>query len=805
MKISYNWLCELLPVKLRPEELSVILTSIGLEVESLEKYEEVKGNLEGLVIGEILEVKPHPNADKLKITRVNTGDNEPLYIVCGAPNVAPGQKVIVATAGTTIYPVGKDPLTMKAARIRGEESQGMICAEDEIGLGESHAGIMVLNHDARPGMTAREYFQPAEDWVYEIGLTPNRMDAMSHLGVARDVCAWLSNHQGKVMKPLMQPVDNFRVDNTQLTLSVYVENTKDCPRYAGISLSNVQVAESPLWLKRKLKAVGVRPINNVVDITNYIMQESGQPLHAFDGDKISGKRVIVKNLPAGTLFVALDGKERKLDARDLMICDENGGMCIAGVFGGLHSGVTDKTTRIFLESACFNAVSVRRTSFRHDLRTDAAMRFEKGVDISGVIYALKRAAGLMKELCGAAISSEITDIYPDPAPKVQVELSFDYLKRLSGKTYEPGRVKFILTGLGFEMLKEDSGGLTVTVPYSKPDILLPADIVEDIMRIDGYDNVAIPAHIRISPALSEKPDKEGLREKIAGYLTANGFYEIFTNSITNSQYYDKEQPLIRLINNLSVELDVMRPSMLQTGLEAVAYNLRRKQEDILFFEFGKIYLPEGDRYVENERLALYASGYKLSENWQSKLSPIDSYFLKGHLQNIFSLSGLSSAKFANSRHPDLKEAQSILLKGKNAGAFGNVNPEILARFGIKQPVLYAETDWKTLWKQSGKTKITYHEIPRYPSVRRDLALILDKNIPFASVEEAAYNTRSNILQSVNLFDVFESEKIGSGKKSYAVSFIFQHPEKTLTDKEVDKTMQKLIFAFAKELRAEIRK
>lgn len=805
MKISYNWLCELLPVKPEPEELSVILTSIGLEVESLEKYEEVKGNLEGLIIGEVLEVKQHPNADKLKITKVNTGGNELLSIVCGASNVETSQKVVVATIGTTIYPVGKEPVTMKAARIRGEESQGMICAEDEIGLGESHEGIMVLNHGAELGMTAKEYFQPAEDWIYEIGLTPNRMDAMSHLGVAKDVCAWLSNHHGETIRPVIQSVENFKSDNQQLTFVVQVENVKDCPRYAGISLSNIKVAESPVWLKHKLKAIGVRPINNVVDITNYILNECGQPLHAFDGDKIADKKVIVKNLPDGSPFVTLDGKERKLDTQDLMICDENGGMCIAGVFGGLDSGVTDKTTHLFLESACFNGVAIRRTSFRHDLRTDAAMRFEKGADISGVIYALKRAAELMRELCGAIISSEIIDVYPNPAPKKEVLLSFEYLKRLSGKSYQPQKVKSILMALGFEIWKEDMHELVVAVPYSKPDISLPADVVEEVMRIDGYDNVEFPSHIRMSPALSEKPDKEAVREKTADYLTSNGFYEIFTNSITNSQYYDKEQPLIRLINNLSLELDVMRPSMLHTGLEAIAYNLNRKLSDILFFEFGKTYLPEENNYEENEKLALYASGNKMPENWQNKVVPVDNYFMKGHLQNIFSLLGFSKTEFENVQHADLKDVQCMLLKNKKVGVFGNVNHKILERFGIKQPVLYAEIDWKTLVKQSGKTEISYREIPRYPSVRRDLALILDKNTPFASVEKTAYNIKSNILQSVNLFDVFESEKLGTGKKSCAVSFTFQHPEKTLTDKEVDKTMQKLIFAFEKELQAEIRK
>lgn len=806
MKISYNWLCELLPLVFPPEELSAILTSVGLEVESLEKFEEVKGNLKGLIIGEVVEVKPHPNADKLKLTKVNTGEETVLQIVCGAPNVAVGQKVVVATVGTTIYPAGKDPVTIKAAKIRGEESYGMICAEDEIGLGESHAGIMVLNHEAKAGMTAGSYFKPAEDWVYEIGLTPNRMDATSHLGVAKDVCAWLSNQRGEILLPKTPSVASFKTDDHSFPFSVTVENTRQCPRYSGVSLSEIKLGESPQWMKQKLKAVGVRPINNVVDITNYVLQECGQPLHAFDGDKISDKQIIVKNLPEGTPFVTLDGKERKLHADDLMICDKKGGMCIAGVFGGLYSGVSDQTTRIFLESACFHAVSVRRTSFRHDLRTDAAMRFEKGVDISGTIYALKRAACLMKEFCAARVTSDITDVYPNPVPQTVVGLDWEYLERLSGKVYDHEKVKSILTGLGFNILREDADTLTVSVPYSKPDVSLPADVVEEIMRIDGYDRVDIPAHIRISPALSEKPNKESVREKVAHYLTSNGFYEIFTNSITNSAYYDRSLPLIRLMNNLSAELDVMRPSLLQTGLEAVSYNLNRKQKDILFFETGKTYLTKKEnQFEEKEWLALYATGHKQMKSWQQKLLPVDHYFLKGHIQNLFAILTLGQISYTELLNPVFSEGQSLSFNGNIIGQLGAVNLSVLDQFGIKQPVFYAEIDWEFLIRQNDNIHIEYHEVPRTPFVRRDLALILDKDIPFASIEKTAHDVKSHILQSVGLFDVFESDKIGTGKRSYAVSFAFQHPEKTLTDKEVDKTMQKLILAFEKELRAEIRK
>ncbi len=541
MTISYNWLSEYLPEVIEPERLSRILTSIGLEVESLEKYESVKGGLDGLIIGEVLECNQHPNADKLKITKVDIGTKEPLQVVCGAANVAVNQKVVVATVGTTIYPIGGEPLTMKVAKIRGEESYGMICAEDEIGLGTSHAGIMVLPEDVVVGTPASEYFKPYNDFIYEIGLTPNRMDAMSHLGVAKDVCAYLTHHNKKETKSKSPFNNSFKADNNHLPVTITVENEEACPRYAGVSLSGVTVQESPQWLKDKLVAIGLRSINNIVDITNYILHETGQPLHAFDADEIKGHHVIVKNLTEGTAFITLDEKERKLSAADLMICNGDGEpMCIAGVFGGLHSGVKETTKNIFLESACFNSISVRKTSVKHGLRTDAATRFEKGVDISNTVNVLKRAALLIKEIAGGEISSDITDVYPVHKEKVEVAIKYHYLKKLSGKNYHPDAVKRILTSLGFEVAKEGMDELRVTVPFCKPDISLPADLVEEIVRIDGLDNIDIPTSITISPSIDQSGLKEVLKEKIANYLVGQGFNEIFTNSITNSKYFNEE-------------------------------------------------------------------------------------------------------------------------------------------------------------------------------------------------------------------------------------------------------------------------
>src|SRR5687767_14117314 len=523
MTISYKWLSEYLPVIVEPERLSRILTSIGLEVESMEKYEEAKGGLKGLVIGEVLSAEKHPNADKLTLTKVNIGNGEPLQIVCGAPNVAAGQKVVVAPVGATIYPSSGDPLTMKVAKIRSVESFGMICAEDEIGLGTSHAGILVLPEYIKVGTTAVEYFKPYEDWIYEIGLTPNRMDAMSHWGVARDVCAYLSHHDKKGTRPKLPTSNSFKADNNSLIIDVKIENETACPRYSGVSIANVTISESPKWLQQKLKAIGLRPINNIVDITNFIQHETGQPLHGFDADEIRGKKIVIKNLAEGTKFVTLDEKERKLSKEDLMICDAEGGICIAGVFGGLHSGVTDKTTNIFLESAWFNPIDIRKTSFRHNLRTDAATRFEKNIDISNTVTVLKRAALMIKELTGGEISSDIVDVYPNPKEKAQVSLKYHYLKKLSGKNYHPDSVKDILNSLGFEIAKEGIDELRVSVPYSKPDITLPADLVEEILRIDALDNITIPQSITSTPSVEENFLLQTLKEKISNFLVGLGF------------------------------------------------------------------------------------------------------------------------------------------------------------------------------------------------------------------------------------------------------------------------------------------
>lgn len=811
MTISYNWLCDYLPVKPTPEELSVILTSIGLEVENLEKFESIKGSLEGLVIGEVLETAPHPNADKLKLTKVNVGGTEPLSIVCGAPNVAAGQKVVVATVGTTIYPQNAEPLTMKKAKIRGEESFGMICAEDEIGLGSGHDGIMVLDANLVPGTPAADIFKPAQDYIFEIGLTPNHMDAMSHIGVARDVCSYLSNHNDEGITYLAKKpeIPSVAQASAQFNINVQVENTAACPRYCGITLTGIKVGPSPAWMAERLTAIGVRPINNIVDITNYVLHETGQPLHAFDASKIQDNTIRVKNLPAGTPFITLDGKERKLDAADLMICDgKDTPLCIAGVFGGLSSGVTDDTAEIFLESALFAADGVRRTSLRHGLRTDAATRFEKGVDISNVPYALQRAVALMAALAGGSTASDLSDAYPKPVDKATVEVSFAYINKLSGHIYDPAKVIRILEALGFEILSNDGAQLKLAVPYHKTDISIPADIVEEVLRIDGLDNVPIPSMIQVAPSMAAQPNPEMVKEKIADYLASNGFNEIFTNSITNSQYFSEEvkATTVKMLNSLTVELDVMRPSMLETGLERIAYNINRKNEDLLFFEFGKTYRQKAvGEYEEKNHLALYLTGNKLPENWMHKPEAVDFFFLKGYVLNIMVQLGMQKFSWSESQHADLQQAYELKVKNRAVATIGSVHRAKLKAFDIKPTVWYADINWDEVLQLVQKSEKFYEEIPKFPAVRRDLALVLDKSVKFSDVEAATKAVKSNLLQQINLFDVFESEKLGNNKKSYAVSFTFLDPQKTLTDKEIDAVMDKLVQTYESKLQAIIRK
>lgn len=808
MTISYKWLSEYLPVQIEPERLSKILTSIGLEVESMHKFEEVRGGMKGLLIGEVLHTEKHPNADKLTLTQVSVGEGEPLSIVCGAPNVAAGQKVVVAPVGATIYPVKGDPLTMRVAKIRGQESHGMICAEDEIGLGESHEGIMVLPAHLKAGTPAAEYFQPYEDTIIEIGLTPNRMDAMSHWGVARDVCAYLSHHDKKDIRAKIPNGNGFKAEKASIVLDIQVENSQACPRYSGVCISQIKVGESPKWLKDRLRAIGLRPINNIVDITNYVQHETGQPLHAFDADQIRGGKVIVKNLPDNTAFVTLDEKERKLSHEDLMICDAEGGMCIAGVFGGMHSGVTESTTHIFLESACFDPISIRKTSFRHGLRTDAATRFEKGTDISATIPVLKRATQLILEIAGGEIASPITDIYPDPREKVQVAIKYHYLKKLSGKNYHPDALNRIFTSLGFEIVKEGMDELRVAVPYHKPDISLPADLVEEVLRIDGLDNIQIPDMISITPAVEENHLAFSLREKLANYLVGLGFHEIMTNSITNSAFFSEEElkDAVRMLNSLSADHNIMRPSMLETGLVSIAYNLNRKNEDLRFFEYGKTYSKnEEGAYEEREHLCLYLTGLAAEEGWRAKPQKSDFYQLKGIAGALLQLTGIAADHFEALQHPKFAEGL-VAMSGKDwLLQLGTVSRAALQRFDIKQPVYFADFNWDLLSQKAIASKTHIAEIPRFPAVKRDLALLVPRELPYADLEKVVKGIRLQNLRELQLFDVFESEKLGEGRKSLAVSFTFLDEEKTLTDKEIDGWMQKIMQALEKELGAQIRK
>lgn len=808
MTISYKWISEYIPLSIPPDEISKILTSIGLEVESMEAYESIRGGLRGLVVGEVRECIQHPGADKLKLTKVDTGDGQLLQIVCGAPNVAAGQKVIVAKTGATIYPVKGEPVTMKAAKIRGEESFGMICAEDEIGVGESHAGIIVLPPDTKTGAEAASYFKPYTDWIYEIGLTPNRMDAMSHVGVARDVCAYLSHHQQKQIK-IKTPVANEITRGGSLPFSVSIENHEACKRYAGVSISGIQVKESPQWLQDKLKSIGLRPINNIVDITNFILHDTGQPLHAFDADKVSKRKIIVKNLEEGTPFTTLDEKERKLSSEDLMICDGDGnGMCIAGIFGGAESGVKEQTKHIFLESAWFNPVDIRKTSFRQGLRTDAATRFEKNVDISNTVQVLKLAAAMIIDVAGGAIASAVIDIYPNPAEKAEVVLQYDYVKKLSGKNYAADTIKGILTNLGFEIKSESTEQLLLRVPFSKSDVSMQADVIEEIMRIDGYDNISIPSSITITPANGVINAELVRKEKIANYLVGAGFSEIFTNSITNAAYFENGEleNAVRLLNNLSAVHNIMRPSMLETGLESVAYNLNRKNNHLRFLEFGKIYVKTSDTsYVEEERLCLYVTGSKTPANWKGKAEAADIYFIKGMAEAVLSLLGLPEMNWETLKSGKLSDALMVKIGDETAAQAGSVGRHELARFDIRQDVFYAEINWQLVARKSAARKLSYQPLANQLPVFRDLAMVVPAALQYQQVETAVKKIKLGKLQSMQLFDVFESEKLGAGKKSFAISFSFLDNEKTLTDKEIDGMMTKIMRTLEQDLSAEIRK
>jgi phenylalanyl-tRNA synthetase beta chain len=808
MILSYQWLSDYLPAPVPVEELSEILTSIGLEVERVAAYEEVKGGLKGLLIGEIMATEKHPNADKLTLTKVNVGAANLLSIVCGAPNVAVGQKVVVAPVGATIYPLNAAPLTMKNARIRGEESQGMICAEDEIGLGDSHAGILVLPSSATIGMSAADFFAPYEDTIIEIGLTPNRMDAMSHWGVARDVCAYLNHHHQKNWQPKWPAVASFSASLPSSAIEVIIENTKACPRYSGLCIDHIQPGPSPRWMQQRLKAIGVKPINNIVDITNYVLHETGQPLHAFDRAAIAGDRIVVRNVPDQTSFVTLDTVTRTLSADDLMICNSREPMCIAGVYGGLESGVSSTTKDLFLESAFFDPISIRKTSFSHQLRTDAATRFEKGTDISATIPVLQRAAYLIADIAGGTISNAPVDCYPAPLANMTVSLSWSYLKKISGKEYAPAAATGILQSLGFVIKTTDTNGITVQVPPHKPDITLAADLVEEILRIDGLDNISIPTTITISPAV-EQPSylhKENLREKISDRLAGMGYHEIMTNSITNSAYFPEQgEALVTMINSLSAELNALRATLLPTALEVVSHNLNHRNLDLRLFEFGTIYAKSTKgNYQEEPRLCLVLSGQKKATHWQEPSGAVDLFTLKGVVEHVFAATGLTVSSVPG-KHPQLQQTLSWQLQGESLGAGGLVTPSTARSFGIKQPVYYAELNWKAIAALAAAQPIKVQELPRFPSVERDLALVVAATLPWQLIQECLQKIRIKTLRDIKVFDIFESDKLGAGKKSIAINLTFSDPEKTLTDKEIESWMNNIIKTLEKELEATVRK
>jgi phenylalanyl-tRNA synthetase beta chain len=803
MTISYQWLSTYLPESLSIDELSNILTSIGLEVEGTEPVEAVKGSLEGLVIGEVLTCEKHPNADKLNLTTVNVGSGEPLKIVCGAPNVAAGQKVVVATVGTTVHPTEGDAFLIKKAKIRGEESEGMICAEDEIGLGKSHAGIMVLPADAPIGTAAKKYFNIADaDHAIHIGLTPNRSDAMSHIGVARDVCAYLTHHRGNKYH-VQLPQSNLPERNVAMfDVKVNIDNPEACPRYMGISIANVKIAESPEWLKQHLNTIGVRSINNVVDITNFVLHEYGQPLHAFDADQLKGREINVRLLPAGMKFTGLDEKEYKLYDDDLMICDAEGPVAIGGVFGGLHSGVSEKTTNIFLESAYFTPMFVRRTSMRHGLRTDAATHFEKGVDMNNVYTSLVRAAALICEVANGTIASDVVDVYPKPFEPVRIDVTYEYIHRLAGKKYGPAAIQEILLALDFEIESQDVNGLIVKVPSNKADVLQPADIVEEILRIDGLDNIEIPSRLNIS-LVKPMPNDRAARQKISELLCGMGFQEIVTNSIVNSKYYPERTDLVRMLNSLSAELDILRPEMLESGLEVIQYNYNRKNQDLLLFEFGKTYTQAADKYIEQQQLALWITGNVQQGQWNHKAAKADIFYVKGVIQSLVKQSGITNVALSYEENSSLV---TVTWKWKNQPicTVTQVSDKKLKEFDIKQDVFYAIIHGEQWQKAAAAGKIKYTEVPKFPAVQRDIAIVLDKQVSYAEVEKVTGQLKIDSLQSFHLFDVFESEKLGEGKKSYALSYTFQLQDRTLTDTEIEALMQQLMGAYKSKLQAQIR-
>lgn len=816
MKISFNWLKEYVDFDIDYLELGKILTNIGLEVEAIEKFQSLKGGLEGLVIGEVKTKEKHPDADKLSITTVDIGQNELLNIVCGAPNVEAGQKVLVAPIGTTLYS-DDESFKIRKTKIRGALSEGMICAEDEVGLGDSHDGIMVLEKEAKIGSLAKDYFNIENDYIFEIGLTPNRIDGASHYGTARDLAAFLNLE--KPTKAHKAPVNNFKVDNRNRNISVSVEDTGACPRYSGLTITGVEIKESPAWLQNRLKAIGLTAINNIVDITNFVLHETGQPLHAFDADNIKGDKVIVKTLANGTLFTSLDEVKRELSNEDLMICNSEEGMCIAGVFGGIDFGVSENTTNIFLESANFNSVYVRKTSRRHMLFTDSAFQFERGADVNNTIYALKRAALLIKEIAGGNISSEIVDVYPMQIEDYKVDVKLAHIDRLLGKKIPLETIKKILASLDIKIVSENDTVITVLVPTYRVDVQREADVIEEIMRIYGYNNIDFSEKIKSTLNHLQKPDKDKLQNIISDLLSANGFNEIMSNSLTKARYYEKLQSykpenLVQIHNPLSIDLNCMRQTLLFGGLEAIAYNINRKNSNLKFYEFGNCYFynkksESGNslkNYSEHKKLELFITGQKQENSWVEKPQNSNFFQIKAYVENILIRMGIDMQRLdLKGCKPDIF-AEGISYynqKGKLAG-FGVVNSQISRQFNIEQNIYYAEIDWGNLINATKNHNVEFEQLPKYPGVKRDLALLLDKSVKFSDIKNIAFKTEQKLLKSLSLFDVYKGEGIDTNKKSYALSFILLDVNKTLTDKQIDKIMNNFISVFEKELGAQLR-
>lgn len=815
MNISLNWLKDYLKTDLEVEEICEILTSIGLEVGGYEKFESIRGGLKGLVIGEVKTCIPHPDSDHLHITTVDLGEERLSPIVCGAPNVAAGQKVVVATIGTVLYDGDKE-FVIKKSKIRGQESEGMICAEDEIGIGNDHAGIIVLPDTAKVGTPAAEYYRITNDYVIEVDITPNRVDGASHLGVARDLAAYLQQKQD--IRYTLPSVEQFRADSNTSGIAIEVQRPEACPRYAGVTLEGVEVKESPEWLQTRLKAIGLHPINNVVDVTNYILFELGQPLHAFDLDRVEGKKVIVRSFPTGTKFITLDGVERELNENDLMVCNTREPMCIAGVFGGQKSGITENTKNVFLESACFDPVFVRKTARRHGLNTDASFRFERGTDPNIVIYALKRAALLIKELGGGKITSEIIDIYPTPVQDFEVEVKYAHIDRLIGKQIGKEQVKNILQSLEIKIVRETEEGLLLHVPPYRVDVRREADVIEDILRIYGFNNIEVPAKVNSTLSYSEKPDDFRLKNLIADLLAANGFNEIMNNSLTKASYFEnletyKPENTVMIFNPLSSDLNAMRQTLLFGGLESIAYNINRKNNSLRLFEFGKAYTfhkKEGEnhlkQYHEEDKLSLFITGNKTAQSWNSREEKTDFFNLKAYCEMVLVRLGLKPDNLSVSACEEdiYREGLTYTQHGKHVVTLGMLSSKVLKTTDIEQDVYYAEFSWENILKIVKNHTIGYTPMPKFPAVKRDLALLLDKKVTFKEVKDLALRTEKNILKSVSLFDVYEGEKLGEGKKSYAVSFTLQDDEKTLTDKQIDRIMNKLMGTYKHQLEAEIR-